>query len=873
MLSRQIARLSAPILAFLGITALSSMWLLWATQSEEAKEVALQVILVSSPSEAEEISQRLKSGEAGVERLAREHSRDSSASVGGYVGRMRVAGLRSEVQDALKGITPGQATRPFKTPLGYMILKVLPAAKEVEIKGMGGISRFAQAVAGKVQYTTDVSGSYEAVLLFSHFQKVPDDQQDLAGNCQDRLRAIPTGIANLESYLGSLNDQQARRSNTDLMSTHELLGQLWAYQGNVEKASELLQAAYDVASQNDLADIQPELEEKLGIEEMRRGENDNCLHGHHTLSCIFPLGREAWHHRVTGSRNAIQHFLKCLKQNPDDLEVKWLLNLAHMTLGEYPRGVPKQYLIPLSVFESKEDIGRFLDVAPSLGLDVFNMAGGVIVDDFDNDGLLDVVISSFDSCAPLRYFHNNGDGAFTDRTAQAGLSNQLGGLNIIQSDYNNDGWLDIYVMRGGWEQPIRSSLLRNNGDGTFTDVTEEAGLAKVATRTQTAVWADVDNDGRLDLFVGNEFAPSQLFHNNGDGTFTDVAHGAGVDRVSFTKGVVAGDYDNDGYPDIYVSNLGAENVLFHNNRDGTFTDVARQLHVETPIYSFPVWFFDYDNDGWPDLFVSSFTYSLSEVLRSYLGLPVHQETLKLYRNMGDGTFQDVTKKVRLDRVFMPMGANFGDVDNDGYLDFYLGTGGPSYASLVPNVLFRNHEGKYFVDITASSGTGHLQKGHGIAFADLNNDGNEDVFAELGGATQGDKYFSALFRNPGNHGNNWIAIKLVGVKTNRAAIGARIKLTLDSEGHTGRYIYRWVGSGGSFGASPLQQHIGLGNAKEIQALEIWWPTSRSRQVFNDVLANQFIEVKEFQKDYIRLKRPRFALPSMPQMSQTQTMLPR
>jgi len=856
----RILRLSGPILLLLGISAIPSVCLSWAAESEETKEVALQVILVNSSSEAEVISQRLKAGES-FEQLAKENSKDPSASVGGYVGRMRLASLRPEVQDALKGITPGEVTNAFKTPLGYMIVKVLPAAKEVEIKGMGGISRFAQAVAGNVQYTTDVSGSYEAVLLFSHFQKVPDDQQDLAANCQDRLRALPSGIANLESYLGSLKDQQARASSSDLMSAHELLGQLWAYQGDVAKASEHLQAACDVAIHNSLTDVQRELEEKLGIEEMRRGENENCLHGHHALSCIFPLGREVWHQRVAGSQNAIQHFLKCLNQNPDDLEVKWLLNLAYMTLGEYPQRVPKQYLIPLSVFESKEDIGRFLDVAPSLGLDVFNMAGGVIVDDFDNDGLLDVVISSFDSCAPLRYFHNNGDGTFTDRTAQAGLSNQLGGLNIIQTDYNNDGWLDIYVMRGGWEEPIRGSLLRNNGDGTFTDVTQEAGLAKAPTRTQTAVWADFDNDGRLDLFVGNEFAPSQLFHNNGDGTFTDVAHAAGVDRVSFTKGVVAGDYDNDGYPDIYVSNLGAENFLFHNNRDGTFTDVARPLHVETPIYSFPVWFFDYDNDGWPDLFVSSFTYSLSEVLRSYLGLPVHQETLKLYRNMGNGTFQDVTKKAGLDRVLMPMGANFGDVDNDGYLDFYLGTGGPSYASLVPNVLFRNHEGKYFADITASSGTGHLQKGHGIAFADINNDGDEDIFAELGGATQGDKYFSALFRNPGHHGNNWITIKLVGVKTNRAAIGARIKLTLDSESHTRRYIYRWVGSGGSFGASPLQQHIGLGKARQIETLEIWWPTSRTRQAFNDVPANQFIEVKEFQKDYVRLKRRTFALPSM------------
>src|SRR5207247_1674767 len=365
---------------------------------------------------------------------------------------------------------------------------------------------------------------------------------------------------------------------------------------------------------------------------------------------------------------------------------------------------------PPSTFESKQDIGRFEDVAPALGLDTFNMAGGVIMDDFDNDGFLDLVTSSLDPCMPLNFFRNEGNGTFTARASASGLSKQLGGLNLAQVDYNNDGWLDIYVMRGGWEPAMRKSLLKNNGDGTFTDVTRESGLAIPATSSQTAAWLDFDNDGNIDLFVGNESAPSQLFHNNGDGTFADVAHKAGVDRVAFTKGVVAGDYDNDGYPDLYVSNMGEENFLYHNNRNGTFTDVARQLHVEKPIWSFPVWFFDYDNDGWLDLFVSSYSYSLIDVARSYLKVPVQTETLKLYRNTGKGSFQDVTEEVGLARVFMPMGANFGDVDNDGFLDFYLGTGSPSYGALVPNVLFRNQDGKHFVDITASSGTGHLQKG-------------------------------------------------------------------------------------------------------------------------------------------------------------------
>ena len=174
-----------------------------------------------------------------------------------------------------------------------------------------------------------------------------------------------------------------------------------------------------------------------------------------------------------------------------------------MTLGEYPQAVPKEYLIPPAVFESGEDVGRFVDVAPALGVDNFDPSGGVIMDDFDNDGFLDLVTSCRDACTPLHYFHSNGDGTFTDLTVRAGLSKQLGGLNLVQVDYNNDGWLDLCVLRGGWDVLMRKSLLKNNADGTFTDVTEQAGLARPATATQTAAWADFDNDGWADLFVGN----------------------------------------------------------------------------------------------------------------------------------------------------------------------------------------------------------------------------------------------------------------------------------------------------------------------------------------------------------------------------------
>jgi hypothetical protein len=422
---------------------------------------------------------------------------------------------------------------------------------------------------------------------------------------------------------------------------------------------------------------------------------------------------------------------------------------------------------------------------------------------------------------------------------------------MTQTDYNNDGCIDFFIMRGGWEFPQRQSLLRNNCNGTFTDVTEEAGLANSRTATGSAVWADINNDGLLDLFVSNELGPKHLYLNKGNGTFEDITHSAGLDKYAFTKGIAAADYDGDGYVDFFCSNLG-KNSLYHNNHDNTFTDVAEQAGVATADGSFSTWWFDYDNDGLPDLFVACNSTSLDETVRTYAGAPHNGATLRLFKNLGNGTFKDVTVETKLDKVFLPMGSNFGDVDNDGYLDIYLSTGSPSFGSLVPNVLLRNHEGKYFVDVTASSGTGELHKGHAINFADMTNNGHEDILAQIGGAVPADSHPFRLFKNPGND-NDWISVKLVGVKTNRPGIGARIKVTVRNEGQGTRSIYRWVGASSSFGTSPLEQHIGLGKSATIQSLEVWWPTSKTRQTFTHVDKNQFLAIKEFDHDYIKLKR--------------------
>ena len=541
-----------------------------------------------------------------------------------------------------------------------------------------------------------------------------------------------------------------------------------------------------------------------------------------------------------------------------------------MTIGLYPDAVPQPYLIPPAAFASEEEFPRFANIAPQLKVNTFNLFGSVVVDDFGNDGYLDIITSSWDPSEQIRFFHNDQNGAFSDRTMSAGLRGLGGAENLIQADYNNDGSMDLFALRGAWLGPFGkqpNSLLRNNGDGTFTDVTFDAGLGQVHHPTQTAAWADYDNDGDLDLYVGNEHspatpnhpAPGQLFQNNGDGTFTDRAKEAGVENMRYAKGVGWGDYDGDRFPDLYISNMEGPNRLYRNNGDGTFTDVAPKLGVEGPSNSFFIWFWDFDNDGVLDLYVPSYKghpSAMAGVAASYLGQPFEEEPPRLYRGEGNSRFRDVAEQCNLKLLTISMGVNFGDLDNDGYLDFYLGTGFPAFEALMPNVMYRNVGGKKFHNVTWAGGFGQLQKGHGVAFADLDNDGDQDIFAQTGGAFLGDKFYDALYENPG-FGHHWITVQLVGVRSNRCALGARIRVDVTENGKD-RTIYKHVNSGGSFGANPMRQTIGLGRASAIRRLEIFWPTTNSIQSFYDVGMNQFVKITESddQLTSLQLKQLKF-----------------
>ncbi len=279
--------------------------------------------------------------------------------------------------------------------------------------------------------------------------------------------------------------------------------------------------------------------------------------------------------------------------------------------------------------------------------------------------------------------------------------------------------------------------------------------------------------------------------------------------------------------------------------------------------SFPCWFFDYDNDGHPDIFVCGYATGdgPANVAADYLGLPNGGQHPCLYHNNGDGTFTDVTSEAGLEHELLGMGVNFGDLDNDGFLDFYIGTGNPLYTTLVPNRMFRNDGGRRFQDVTTSGGFGNLQKGHAIAFADLRNNGQQDVYEEMGGAFTGDKFYTVLYANPG-HANHWIGLKLEGVRSNRGAVGARIHISVKTK--TGlRNIYRTVNSGGSFGSNPLRQDIGLGDALSIESIDIRWPAAGvPSQHLGSVPMDGFYKIREGSSAAEPWSLPRFEYRTTP-----------
>ena len=351
----------------------------------------------------------------------------------------------------------------------------------------------------------------------------------------ERLDAIAKASAHTSPYASSIRAEALSAVTPpselqDLLRYRAQIARYLLYAGQSQEAA----AASEDILREALAEpdaVSPTfvsaMRQLLALSFLRVATQQNCVGDRATQRCSVPIRRNAIHPDQRAARRAIEEYTHILGNPPDEsteLTSQWLLNLAYTTLGEYPFQVPERWLIPPEAFRSEYDITPFPDVAPRLGLDVAGRKGGTVMDDLDGDGDLDIMASS-DGLFPvaegenpvqLRYFRNNGDGTFTDATIESGLEGLISGLNLVHADYNNDGFLDVLVLRGAWlNEAHPNSLLRNNGDGTFWDVTEEAGLL-VSAPTQTATWGDYDNDGWVDLFIGNESQttttyPCQLF--------------------------------------------------------------------------------------------------------------------------------------------------------------------------------------------------------------------------------------------------------------------------------------------------------------------------------------------------------------------------
>ena len=578
---------------------------------------------------------------------------------------------------------------------------------------------------------------------------------------------------------------------------------------------------------------------QLGLAEFRLGEADkaaqrfeNIIQNYRRHSgAYYYLG--VYHLRHGAPEKAVENFKASLQLKPRDPETLWNLWTAYRQLGGYPEELPEEFKIQTAVSSQQEDLlaekqkpkaeSQFIDVASDLKMNKVDGGRGSAWGDYDNDGDLDIV--AVGTYQPHALYRNNGDGTFTNTAEEAGIADPRGGWGSLFADYDNDSYPDLYITRGGWSGAAENTLYHNNGDGTFTDVTHAAGVADPQS-SFCAAWADYDNDGYIDLYIADgvigDGAANVLYRNNGDGTFTNTADAAGVADTGNSLGTAWGDYDKDGHIDLHVVNFGQSNVLYRNNGDGTFTDVTSTTGMTLPVTdAFVTFFLDVDNDADLDIFISNSGSFQAFIAGQITGAAPHDgDRQVLYRNNGDGTFTDVTRESGLYHAFGAMGANFGDINSDGYLDIYLATGAPQMGRLERDALFRNNGDGTFTDATFGLGLGNVGKGHGVTFGDIDTDGDVDVYVPVGGAFIGDQWRNLFYENRGT-GNNWLTVKLVGVKSNRDGIGAKVTLrTGDS------IIYREVSGGCGFGSTnSLALEIGLGTHAKVDTLEVVWPSGQ------------------------------------------------
>jgi tetratricopeptide (TPR) repeat protein len=555
-------------------------------------------------------------------------------------------------------------------------------------------------------------------------------------------------------------------------------------------------------------------------------------------------------YRMGDFSQAGRNFYEALQvhMNPTD---QWLLRTAIDRLPGPPPPLPAAVQFPVdepSIDPAHPPLLAFEDIAPKLGIHSLHGNGTVAWGDIDGDGKLDVIVSG--SGTFLKVYRNEGE-KFTDVTDQVGLHEVPSGYSLNLVDYDNDGWLDLYLSLNGWNGPMPNKLFHNE-HGRFVDVSKKSGLDDPGSGF-VSLWGDLDNDGWLDVVIANgvlkDGSVPQIYRNNRDGTFTNMTKTAGINEPEAfgAIGAALGDYDKDGRVDILFNGLDpAPNRLYHNDGNWHFTEVAKKAGVYQGSHNgFVCFFVDYNNDGWPDILTTSLAPwdATVEGLRKGYAPPnaraINKDSNRLFRNNRDGTFTDVTYEAKLYYPMGTMGAGVADLDNDGYVDFYFGTGDPQMSRLEPNRFFRNNGNGTFSDLTRYVGFARPgNKGHGVAFVDLYNTGALDIFAQLGGHYPGDHAYDAIYHNLKASQNNWLEVDLRGVKSNRFAVGAQLTVKAG-----GLIVYREVKGSEGFGATcPYRQHFGLGTAAKIDSLEIRWP-SGIRQNFTNLDPNQILSIRE------------------------------
>ncbi|HXO28825.1 MAG TPA: CRTAC1 family protein, partial [Thermoanaerobaculia bacterium] len=597
-----------------------------------------------------------------------------------------------------------------------------------------------------------------------------------------------------------------------------------------------------------------------------------------------------------------------------------------------PGTAPSLEILAASLLEGERVVAerpQFADVSRAAGIDFENRTypafleqplrfgmirygpGGIAAADYDNDGFYDLFIPDGVSSRLLR---NRGDGTFEDVTERAGLGGLDGVSAAVFGDYDNDGWKDLFVSRTF--RP--NQLFHNNGDGTFTDVTARSGLGEDCCTT-VASWGDYDNDGWLDLYVGRYLDPRQripttfyarngepnrLYHNNGDGTFTDVTEQAGVGDTGLCLGSAWGDYDGDGHPDLFVVNDFGRSTLYHNNGDGTFEDVTVAAGALAYGAGMSASFADYDNDGLLDLYTADIRsehawFAAPPTVGRYMAsswkqgvwrtdMPLYWQIFRqsgcrfvavfremaagnhLLRNRGDGTFEDVSARAGANPVGWFWGSVFADFDNDGWLDLYSANGwvygergteielefldnvvgrqrdyktgvffdprhfgNRSWHGWERNRHLRNNGDGTFQEIGRGAGTDLLTNSRGVAVADFWNRGALDLAVAANGGRH------ALLRNEVGVRRHWLQVELTGVSTNRDAVGARVEIVAG-----GVRQLREVSAGDGYASqSTLRLHFGLGEAPGAEEMTVRWPASGLVERFENVAGGRIVALVE------------------------------